>query len=131
MRDPRKEKARDLRRIARSGGHNPSIFGLFDKYHPEVQERQEQIQRDYRARGEWYWHDSEWTVLNNMEYEWATQIAGYWDAIGGSAPAWYRRMKNRIRRAKHKAALIKAIQDDDLEDFVLPNYRHNIRWEWF
>lgn len=133
MRDPRKEKSRDLRRISRSGGHNPSIFDLFDKYHPEIKKLEEESRLRYRAekRRLWYYFSPEWHYYHDCKYEWATKIAGYWDAIGGSAPAWYRRMKNRIRRAKLKAALSKAIQNDDLEDFVLPHYRRNIRWEWF
>lgn len=128
-RDPRKEKARDLRRIARSG--NPSIFKLFHKYHPEVKEQEKQIQQEYRARDEWYWHSSEWNILHNMEYDWAIKIAGYWNAIGGAPPADFRRMYNRMHRSRQKAALRKAIQAGNLDDFSFPSQRRNIRWLWW
>ena len=121
MRDPRKKKLRDLRRIARSGYYNPSIFKLFHKYHPEVKEQEEQIQREYRARGEWDWYDSEWSVLHNMEYDWATKIAGYWNAIGGSNS--YVRCG---RRAREKQALRRAVRDDAWDDFFIPHERQ----EW-
>ncbi len=129
-RDQRKKKARDLRRIARSGGYNLGIFDLFQKYHPEVEERKEQIQRECRVRDEWYWNLSEWGILNNMEYDWATKVAGYWNAIGGAPPSWFRRMYNRLHRARQKSAFRKAVQNDDLEDFEISRQRRDIRWFW-
>jgi len=122
MRDPRKKKLRDLRRIARSGCYNPSIWKLFHKYHPEVNELEEQIRREYRARGEWYWHSSEWQVLNNLEYDWVTKVAGYWNAIGGLGGSYYR----EGRRAREKQALRRAIRDDAWDDFFIPRERQ----EW-
>lgn len=121
MRDPRKEKLRDLRRIARSGQYNPSIWKLFHKYHPEVEEQEKQIRREYRARGEWCWHSSEYAILHNLEYDWATKIAGYWNAIGGSS-GYYR----EGRRAREKQALRRAVRDDAWDGFFIPRERQ----EW-
>ncbi len=128
-RDPRKNKARDLRRIARS---NPSIFHLFHKYHPEVEERKKQLREEWRDLDDvWYWWTSEYTVLLDLEYDWAAKIAGYWNAIGGSPPSSYRRMRNRLHRARQKAALQQSIQNCDLEDFDFPRKRRDIRWLWY
>ena len=118
MRDPRKKKLRDLRRIARSSNYNPSIFELFHKYHPEVKAQEDKVIREYRSRGEWPWHSSEWTILHNMEYDWATKIAGYWNAIGGSS-TYFR----SGRRAREKQAFRRAIRDDAWDDFFIPRER--------
>lgn len=116
MRDPRKKKLRDLRRIARSG-HNPSIFDLFHKYHPEAKEQEKQIQREYRVAW-YYWNSSEWKLLQNMENDWAVKIAGCWDAIGGSS-SYFR----DGRRAREKQALRRAVRDDAWDDFFIPRER--------
>lgn len=120
MRDSRKKKLRDLRRIARSGSYNSSIFTLFDKYHPEVKKQKEQAERECSARGEWYWHSSEWSILNNMEYDWAAKIAGCWNAIGGSC-TYFR----DGRRAREKQALRRAVRDDAWDDFFIPRERRD------
>jgi hypothetical protein len=130
-RNPRKKKARDLRRIARSSGYDPSIFDLFHKYHPEVKELEDQLRKEYRARGEWYWLSGEWRVLQNMEYDWVTKVAGHWNALGGAPPAWFRRMHNRLRRARQKAAFNRAWHNDDWDDFVIEPEPRSIRWEWW
>ena len=120
MRDPYRKKQRDLRRMARSSCYNPSIFDLFHKYHPEVKEQEEQIKRYYRDRGEWYWHSSEWNILHNMEYDWVTKIAGYWNAIGGSN-SYFR----SGRRAREKQAFRCAVRDDAWDDFFIPRERRD------
>lgn len=120
MRDSRKKKLRDLRRIARSS-YNPSIYDLFDKYHPEVA-KWDSIR---------YFGTPAWHIYHNLKYGWVTRIAGYWDALGGAPPSWFRRSHNRLRRARQKEALRVAVSDDAWDDFLLPLDRRNIRWEWF
>ena len=118
MRDPRKKKLRDLRRIARSGQYNPSIFDLFHKYHPEIKEREEQMLAQARVDGIWPWGTSEWNIINNMEYDWASKIAGCWNAIGGSG-IYFR----AGRRAREMQALRCAVRDDSWDDFFIPRER--------
>lgn len=121
MRDPYRKKQRDLRRIARSGSYNPSIFDLFDKYHPEIKKRYEELRFEYQKSRFWYWMSPDYNNYNNCQNDWATKIAGSWNAIGGSS-GYYR----EGRRAREKQALRRAFLDDDWDDFFIPHERQ----EW-
>ncbi len=113
---PNREKLRDLRRIARSGSYNPSIFELFHKYHPEIKELEK-----HQADGIWHWNTSEWNIIHDMKYDWVTKIAGHWNAIGGS-DSYFR----HGRRAREVQAFRRAVRDDAWDDFFIPRERR----EW-
>jgi len=132
MRDPRKKKLRDLRRIARSRGYNPSIYDLFDKYHPEVRQILEKAETRFYAEGRCgFWLEPEYRFYNNSKYEWVTKIAGYWDAVGGAPPSWFRRSCNCQRRARQNEALRCAERDDAWDGFLLPREYRDVRWNWW
>lgn len=124
--DPRRKKARDLRRIARSDCGR--IFALFHKYHPEIKELQDKA---WQESSTYYCLSPDWHIYQDLEYGWATKIAGYWDALGGAPSSGFRRMHNRLHRNREKVALRKAIQNEDLEDFSIPRKYRDIRWLWF
>ena len=113
MRDPRKKKHRDLRRIALSA-HRPSIFSLFDIYHPEYKK---------------YDNISDWQIHWNAQWAWINRIVGG-DLPGCGVPAWYRRAHNSQLRTRQKAALHKAFREDDWDGLSLPRGRRDIGWLW-
>lgn len=117
MRDPYRKKQRDLRQIARS---NRSIFNLFDKYHPEIKKRHKECWLKYRSEKIWYYFSPEWNDYNNCKNDWATKMAGHWNAIGGSNGC---RDCSRQLRTRQKAALSRAFREDDWDNFNLPQMR--------
>lgn len=114
MRDPYRKKRRDLRRVARSA-QRPSIFDLFDDYHPEYKKYD-------KSSDHWDWH-----FYWDTQREWICRMAGTHPG-GGPIPASYRIVRNRKLRREQRQALHKAFIDDELENFVLPQGRRDIRW---
>jgi len=118
-RNPQESKIKDLRRIAR-GRSKRTVFGLFDKYNPEI------------AKWKYCWCLSlEWSEYYRIQDDWAARLAGHWSAIGGAPPSSYRRMYNRLSRARQKDALRKAIQNDDLDNFCIDKPRRTIRCDYY
>lgn len=113
MRDPYRKKQRDLRRAARSL-LRPSIYNLFDVYHPEYKKYD-------RSRD-----NQDWYIYWNAQHKWVDRIAG--GPHGESINSVHRRDRNRLLRTLQKAALSKAFRLGDWDDFVLPKGRRDIRW---
>ncbi len=118
MRDPYHKKQRDLRRNARSA-QRPSIFKLFDVYHPEYKE----YDKSY--------HSGDWQIHSNAQWAWVSRLSGGCGSGMGGVPAWFRRDRNRQLRTQQKAALNRAFREDAWDDFMLPESHHDIRWLWW
>ncbi len=118
MRDTRKNgKRRDLRRATRSWW-SFTAFDLYEKLYP---------QPPYLWR-EYGW--AEWHRWHNARDQWVYEQFGLtWGDCGpGSIPAELRRDQNRLHRCREKAALRRAVQLDDFDNFIMPRPRRNIRW---
>jgi len=126
MYDPgRRGKKRDLRKgLCGDNGFSPHRF--FDKVH---------------GYGPGLWFGSlkgcdcsSWDECHNHEKEFIRHWTGcdYWDCWGHDhAPADYRRMLNRIHRAKCKDSLRRAIRDWDWDDYLPPRGAESADWSWF
>lgn len=119
MRDSYRKKQRDMRRAARSA-MRPSVFTLFDIYHPEYKKYDDSPDR------------CDWDVHWNAQWAWVSRLSGGGGNSGmGGVPAYFRRDRNRQLRTQQKAALNRAFREDDWDDFILPRGCHDIRWLWW
>jgi len=116
MKDARIKKRRDLRRQARS---DRGISSLFEVYHPDHKEPRRFYDRE------------EWDHYYNTKHNWEISLGGHWAALYGSPPSDYRRMFNRLLRARQKATLRQAVLNDALEDFSVPPLIHNLGWYYW
>ena len=106
----------------------PNGWKLFAQYCPDLSDRNP-------CTGQINW--TKWSIpelyeeSRNQEKEWKLRICGYEPYWQPSAPAWYRRERNRQLRTRQKAVLNKAIQEDDWDNFILPRGRNDINWLWW
>lgn len=117
MRDSYKKKRRDLRK-ATLKCWSFTAYDLYELIHPEPA---------------CSCKDSEWRCWYNSRDEWVRKHYGVcyrWFHSSGEIPADFRRGLNSLRRAREKAALRKAGQDEDL-DVIIPASRRNLRWEYW
>ena len=127
MRDPRKKKLRDLRRKLKSC-QRPHAWKLFALYVPEWSDH-----NPHTGQLDWKKWDIPGFYEESQKQEsiWLYCICGYEPYWDGSPPAWYRRMHNRLRRARQKEAFRQACRDGDLDDFSVNPEHRSIRWDWW
>jgi len=117
-RDPRREKLLDMRRM--DGGQ---LSDIFDKLHPEYNWKNLPL-------GAWRML---WDEARRAEDEWTAKVTGGRHRrtrfCTGSPPAWFRRDRNRLYRARDREAMVRQLRDGD--DVVLPRRRRDIRWLWW
>ncbi len=101
------------------------LSAIFDKLHPEYD------WHNFPAdTGSWR---SLWDEAHRAEDEWTVKATGgryrHIRFCSGSPPAWFRRDRNRLFRARDREAMIRQLKDGD--DVVLPRRRRDIRWLWW
>lgn len=126
MRDPRKKKIRDYRRMRKSG-LNPGLYKLFEREFPEY---------DWRNNRNIGWDRQLWDMEQNARTDFFTEKMASRDLavmnLGwGSPPKHFRQDLNRHQRRKELRAVHKAWREDDWDNFYLPRYRHNAAWLWW
>jgi len=121
-RDPRREKTLDMRRL--DGGR---LSDIFYKCHPEHHWRNTPEGLTWEER-RLLWRESDLA-----EEEWVRAATGgrghHRRFCYGSPPAWFRRDRNRLIRAKDRHAMARQLRDGD--DVGLPRRRRDIRWLWW
>jgi len=119
-RDPRREKARDLRRL-----DHGRLRDIFFKLHPE---------HDWRNFSHLAIED--WRVLHRAAdrawavwFRLATGRGEEMHFYSAAPPAWFRRGLNRLRRARERQAIREQLARDD--DVSPTRYCRDARWLWW
>jgi len=120
-RDPRREKTLDMRRMEWG-----QLSTIFDRLHPEHDWHNFPKGLGYEERRR------RWDESIRAEDEWIRKATGGRRRerfCSGSPPAWFRRDRNRLQRARDREAMARQLRDGD--DVVLPRRRRDIRWLWW
>lgn len=119
-RDPRREKARDLRRL-----DTGRLWDIFIRLHPEHD------WRNFSRGGDW---KALLRAADRAWAEWVRSATGRGEEallhFGAAAPpARFRRDQNRLRRARERQAIREQLARGD--DISLPRYCRDVRWLWW
>ena len=127
MRDPRKKKIRDYRRMQKSGS-NPGLYKLFCRECPEYDWRNG---RSIRMFDRQMWDLKDQIRTDFFAKKMASRDLAVMNLGWGSPPKWFRQDLNRHHRRKEMRAVNKAWREDDWDSFYLPRYRHNAARLWW